>query len=217
MNRLKIIILLFFPFTFGIFIGARISTSWTKVKTNVLGEKTETVQESKQQRKLVYQEFSPDGEKNLILYELPFLGKGELEYRNHLANQYSIIVETLSNGSESQIFAHDDKTGYPHWLGNEDIFFTGGCGTGCQSLYLVNVNSRESRQGLLEFIPLVDNKTVSIFSDWFGQKFTFQGAVEHMRSAVLDDQIYFIFVLNNPNESSREQKFLFTGEKLIAL
>jgi len=216
MGKTKIIPLVF-TFAFGILVGIEVSSLWTKAKNNILGESTVTYQEDKRQRKLVYQEISPDSKRKIMLYEMPFLGRGELDYRNYLSNQYLFAVETPFSGREYQVFINDYKTGYPHWLGNEHIFFTGGCGTGCQTLHLVDVNSKESRQGLLEFTPLQGNKTESKFYDWFGQKFKFQGVIQHIQSAFLDNQAFLIFQLDNPDEPSSEQKFLFTKTQLKAL
>lgn len=166
------------------------------------------------QRKTVHEEISPNGEKKIVLYEVPFTGKGDLDYRNYLANQYLFSVETLKDGRESQIFINDYKTGNPHWLGNEHIFFTSGCGTGCQGIYLVSTRSKESRLALLETNPVSQNAFESRFHDWFDQDFKFSGAVTHLRSALIDKNIFFIFEIQNADTSLTEKKFLFTNDSL---
>lgn len=166
------------------------------------------------QRKTVHEEISPNGEEKIILYEAPFTGKGDLDYRNYLSNQYLFSVETLKDGRESQIFVNDYKTGNPHWLGNEHVFFTSGCGTGCQGVYLVNTRSKESRLALLETNPVSQHAFESRFHDWFDQDFKFSGAVTHMRSAFIDKNIFLIFEIQNSDASLTEKKFLFTKDSL---
>lgn len=169
------------------------------------------------QRKSVYQELSPDGEHNVVLYEMPFTGDGELDYRNHLNNQYFYSVEdvSLSSGRETYIFVNDYKTGYPHWLGNEYIFFTSGCGTGCQGLYLVNIRSKESRLALLETDPLSASSFETLFYDWFDRRFRFPGWIKNIRAAFIEGKAYLIFQMWNNDQPIGEKRFLFTDKKLV--
>lgn len=171
------------------------------------------------QRKLANQEFSPDGEHKIVLYEMPFMGDGELDYRNYLNNQYFYSVEdvSLSSGRETYVFVNDYKTGYPHWLGNEHIFFTSSCGTGCRGLYLVNTNSKESRLALLETNPISEKGFETRFHDWFGHKFEFPGWAKHIRSVLIENKTYLLFQMWNYDQPIEEKRFLFTGNSLEAL
>lgn len=166
------------------------------------------------QRKTVHEEISPNGEKKIVLYETPFTGKGDLDYRNYLSNQYLFSVETLKDGRESQIFVNDYKTGNPHWLGNNHIFFIHGCGTGCKGIYLVNVDSKESQLAVIITDPLAEKNSLTRFRDWFNQDFRFSGWVQHIRSAFIDNTIFFIFQIQNSDKSLTEKKFLFTKDSL---
>lgn len=208
----KITVLSLLPFIFGILLGVKIFPYW--IKGNVLGEKTTVIQENGKQKKLVYQEFSPDGQKKIVLYEMPFTGNGELDYRNYLNNQYLFVVETPENGRESQIFINDYRTGYPHWLGNEYIFFVSGCGSSCEGLYLVNTKSKVSFQGVISTLPISQNSFKTTFSDWFGQAFSFAAGYKNIRSVYVDNKAYLIFEMWNNNKYLGEKKFLFKENSL---
>ncbi|MBI5619868.1 hypothetical protein HY950_02815 [Candidatus Gottesmanbacteria bacterium] len=166
------------------------------------------------QRKIVHEETSPDGEKKIVLYEVPFTGKGDVDYRNYLANQYLFSVETFKDGTERQIFINDYKTGSPHWLGNNHIFFTHDCGSGCEGIYLVNVDSKTSRLAEVITDPLAEKNSLTRFYDWFDQDFKFSGWVKHMRSAFIDNNSFFILDIQNADTSLTEKKFLFTKDSL---
>lgn len=173
-------------------------------------------QENEAGRKRIYLERSPNGEQDIILYEMPFVGEGELDYRNYLHNQYFYAVRDISftSGRETYVFVNDYKTGYPHWLDNEYIFFTSGCGTGCQGMYLVNVNTRETRQALLESISLGAESYETHFRDWFGQSFKFPGWSKNVRSASVEGKTYLIFQMWNNSRPLGEKRLLFTGKSL---
>ena len=189
----------------------------------VLGSDTEHAvrvpDEKKANRKLVYQEQSPDGEHNIVLYEMPFLGEGDLDYKNHLNNQYFYSVEddSFTSGSETYVFVNDYKAGYPHWLDNEHIFFTSGCGTGCQGLYLVNTRTKESRQASVFTTPLGADNYETQFHDWFNQDFKFPGWSKNIRAAFFEGKSYLIFQVWNDNKPRGEERFLFTGKSLKKL
>jgi len=168
----------------------------------------------KKDRISVYSETSPDGVRQIILYEMPFTGNGQLEYYNYLSSQYFFAVKELASGREQYIFVNDYKTGYPHWLGNDYIFFTSGCGSGCQGLYLVDTRSKESRLAMLTTTPLTKDTFETHFRDWFNQEFRFPGWTKHIRSVLLEDKIYLIFQMWDNNQPAGEKKFLFTENSL---
>lgn len=185
--------------------------SWQRLqnKANVKGIET-TVKGPR----LVYSETSPDGIKEVLLYETPFNGENQLEYYNYLSNQYFFAIKELDSGRERYIFVNDYKTGNPHWLSNEHIFFTSGCGTGCQGLYLVNTNSKESRSAVLTVTSLAKDSFETHFRDWFDREFKFPGWPKHIRSILLEDKVYLIFQMWNNGQSAGEKRFLFSKNEL---
>lgn len=191
-------------------LNLRDAFRWAISESKVLAKRENNVHE----RKRIYQESSPNGERTTVLFEVPFTGEGDLDYKNYLSNRYVYVVETPANGREVQVFVNDYKTGYPHWLGDKHIFFTSGCGTGCQGIYLVNVDSKESSLALLETIPRSETEFETRFHDWFGQEHAFSGWVDHMRSVSLNDQVYFVFQIKNHGRELQEKKFLFTENSL---
>jgi hypothetical protein len=160
-------------------------------------------------------EISPDGTKQVILYERPFLGEGQLDYHNYLSNQYLFAVRDLDSWREHYVFVGDDKVGYPHWLGNNFIFFTAGCGTGCKSLYLVDTRSKESFSAIVTTTPISKNGFKTHFRDWFDSEFNFAGWMKHMRAVTIKDKTYLIFEIWNNNQPIGEKRFIFTGKKLV--
>lgn len=196
-----------------------IPVGWQKFlnKANVKGIETTVDSKTINQKKgplSVYSETSPDGVKQVLLYKTPFNGENQLEYHNYLSNQYIFAVKELDSARERYIFVNDYRTGNPHWLGNEHIFFTTGCGTGCQGLYLVNTNSKESRLAVLTITPFAENNFETHFRDWFDQEFKFPGWPKQIRSVLIKDKIYLIFQIWNNDKLAGEKKFLFSKNEL---
>ena len=73
-----------------------------------------------------YQETSPDGGKELMQYEIP----------DNPENQYFVAVKDKASKIENYIFASESRDGFPHWLGNEYIYFTIHCGSSCEGIDL---------------------------------------------------------------------------------
>ncbi len=159
--------------------------------------------------KLVYSETSPDRTKKVLLYETPFNGSSQLDYQNYLSNKYFFAVRELNSRRERYVFVNDYKTGNPHWLGNEHIFFTGGCGTGCRGLHLVNINSKEFHPGVLTVTSITKDSFETNFRDWFGQEFNFPGGPKDIKSVAVEDKTYLVFQMENNGQSAGEKRFLF--------
>ena len=183
------------------------------VNNKILGATSKTNEIAKLTREFV--EISPDGEKQIIMYRRPFIGKGELDYHNYLSNQYFFAVEEFKNGQENYVFVGDYKVGYPHWLGNDFIFFTTGCGTGCRGLKLINVNSERSWNAVITTTPISKDGFVTDFRDWFGHEYKFPDGDKNIRSVYLDSKAYLIFEMWNNGQPKGEKRFLFTGDALI--
>lgn len=187
------------------------------IKTRQTLVSQEISPETKKKTDLIrrFVEISPDGTKQIILYERPFTESGQLDYNNYLSNKYFFVVEEFDNGHENYVFVGDDKVDYPHWLGNNFVFFTGGCGTGCRSLYLVDTRSKESYQGVITTTPVSKDGFITYLHDWFDEKFEFVGANKNIRSVYFDDKTYLIFEMWNNNQYVGEKRFLFTGQALV--
>ncbi len=184
--------------------------------TKTLNKKSDT-KNLKPQLREVHSETSPDGLREIILYERPFTGDREYEYRSYLNNQYLFAVKEFENGVEREIYIGDYKVGNPHWLGNDFIFFTGGCGTGCKGFYLVDTRSKESFQGVITTTPVSKDGFITYLHDWFDEKFEFVGVNKNIRSVYLDGEAYLIFEMWNNNQYVGEKRFLFTENSLKEL
>lgn len=197
----------------GLFSWQRLQNKATVkgIETTVNNSKTTN---QKKEPEISYSEVSPDGLKQIILYEMPFNGENQLEYYSYLSNQFIFAVKELDSSKERYIFVNDYKTGNPHWLGNEHIFFTSGCGTGCQGLYLVNTDSKETRLSLLTVIPVTKDSFETHFRDWFDQEFKFPGWTKHIRSVLLENKVYLIFQMWNNGQPAGEKRFLFSKNEL---
>lgn len=178
-----------------------------------LNKKSDT-ENLKPQLREVHSETSPDGLREIILYERPFIGESEREYSNYLNNRYLFVVREFEHWTEREIYIGDYKVGNPHWLGNNFIFFTGGCGTGCRGFYLVDTRSKESFQGVITTTPVSKDGFITYLHDWFDHKFEFVGADKNIRSVYLDSKVYLIFEMWNNDQAIGEKKFLFTGDSL---
>lgn len=162
----------------------------------------------------IYSETSPDGINQIILYKRPFTGRSDHEYKNYLNNQHLFVVREFEPWVEHDLFVGDNRVGYPHWLGNDFIFFTAGCGTGCRGLYLVDTRSKESYLGTITTTPVSKDGFETYFHDWFDHEFEFVGFDKNIRSVYLNDKVYLIFEMWNNNQAIGEKKFLFTGDSL---
>lgn len=208
---------------FGL-LGYRVGRDYGRAERAVLGIETlrPTNYESKmrvEERKRIHTEVSPDGTRNVVLYEMPFTGEGDLDYRNYLSGQHLYSVEDLSLTSnwEFYVFVGDYKSGYPQWLNNDYVFFTDGCGSGCRALYLVNTLNKEVRSAVIETDVLSKEKFETRFHDWFDHDYRFSGWSKNIRSVFIDDKAYLIFQMWDNNQPLDEKRFLFTGNSLELL
>src|SRR3989338_3407079 len=155
----------------------------------------------------VYEEISPSGDRVLALYEVP----------DNPVDQEFIIIKNKVSKTENYIYFLDVyKDGIPKWLGNDFIYFTTYCGTSCQGLDLVNVNSKQIYHGVLSYMVLDEKHgPYTIFKDWFGHEFTFNGLVDYITSETVRDKVYLVFKMENDKGKAFGQKrFLFTGKAL---
>ncbi|MEK7129742.1 MAG: hypothetical protein AAB803_01870 [Patescibacteria group bacterium] len=162
----------------------------------------------------VFSETSPTGAEAIIQYKRIFHGKDDLAYRNYLANQYILAVRELNSHREYFLSINDYKSGQPHWLDNDYVFFSGGCGSSCSTLYLVNTKTKQVYQAVFSTLVLVQNTFQTTFADWFGKQHAFSGYVKHQRSAFIDGKAHLILEVWDDNTFVKEKKFRFTGTSL---
>jgi len=155
----------------------------------------------------VYEEISPSGDRVLALYEVP----------DNPVDQEFIIIKNKVSKTENYIYFLDVyKDGIPKWLGNDFIYFTTYCGTSCQGLDLVNVNSKQIYNGVLSYMVLDEKRgPYTIFKDWFGREFTLDGLINDITSETSIKKTYLIFKMEDEKGISLGAKrFLFTGNTL---
>lgn len=182
----------------------------TTVKPTVAGVHSENDNDLEN----VYSEVSPTGTEEIIQYKRIFHGKYDLAYRNYLANQYILAVKNLDSQREFFLSINDYKSGRPHWLDNDYVFFSGGCGSSCSSLHLINTKTKQIHQAVFSTLVLPHNTYQTTLIDWFGKRHTFPGYVKHKRSAFVDGKAYLLFEVWDDNTFMKEKKFLFTGTSL---
>jgi len=100
-----------------------------------------------------------------------------------------------------------------HWLGDNYVFFLRYCGTACQGITLLDLNTGKTKNAVLSYPSFPNQPVKTHFKDWYGQEFVMNGLVSNISS----EQAYLIFQLENPDELSHEQRFLFTKTQLRAL
>lgn len=179
-----------------------------------LENKQNDVENLKPQLHEVHSETSPDGLREIILYERPFTGESDREYGNYLNNQYLFVVREFERWIEREVYIGDYKVGNPHWLSNDFVFFTGGCGTGCRGLHLVDIKSKESYKGVITTTPVSKDSYMTHLHDWFDHEFEFIGFDKNIRSVYLDGKTYLIFEMWNKDQAIGEKIFIFTGNSL---
>ncbi|MDO8637961.1 MAG: hypothetical protein Q7R43_00155 [Candidatus Daviesbacteria bacterium] len=211
-------IIFFLAFTVGVgFAFSLQRINFNKFLPWSLQPVVEEIEESQQQKEeftVKFMETSPNGQNDIVLYERPFIGRSDLDYKNYLANQYFFVVRESGSQQEHYIYVGNYKVGYPHWLGNDFIFFTTGCGTGCRGLEFVNINSRESKGAVITTTPISKDGYETNFRDWFSHEYNFSGYDKNLRSVYLGDKAYLIFEMWNNNQSIGEKRFIFTGNSL---
>ena len=166
---------------------------------------------------LQYKELSPDEAKEAIVYKIKFDPTlYENYYQDYFPNNTIIAVKETKTGRVDYVFTGEERTGNPHWLGNSHIFFTTYCGTACQGIYLVNVQNKETRLGVLGYTFSEEGLWQTHFKDWFGEEFVFKGMVDKIESEIRKNNSYLIFKMQDGEGDFLGQKrFLFTGKKLI--
>lgn len=157
-------------------------------------------------REEVYTEESPNKENILTLYEIPDIPE----------NYNILILKNKVSKIKNRIFFPNSRDGLPHWIGNEHVFFTEYCGTGCQGISLLNVFTKEIRFGMLTYMDGSDSRDIyTHFNDWFDHNFEFNGWPDEIKSEIINGKVYLIFNMQNEKEKFiGQKKFLFTENSL---
>ncbi len=193
-----------------------IEESQIKTVGNVSGDPQKQAQPL---RKQTHQELSPDGSKKITRYELQFdptLFGGN--YTTYLDSKIIISVTNIFSDIEREyyIFIGEEKTGEPHWLGNNYVFFTNHCGSSCEGLILLDVRTGQKWQAVLSYLSNNHKSSETYFHDWFDKNFQFDGLVQKIHGLMENNQPYLIFDMeNDKGVESGEKHFLFTGNSLI--
>ncbi|MDA2936542.1 hypothetical protein MYX06_04970 [Patescibacteria group bacterium AH-259-L05] len=198
----------------AVFILVILILIFTAMGSQYLKEDNQT---SDKLKELIYEQVSPDQTKKVLVYEMKFdprLYKGY--YEEYFSNSLIISVRELESGRENYIFTGEAYGSYPHWLGNEHVFFTSRCGTACKGLYLIRAGDKETRFGGLSYMFSKEQGVwVAYFRDWFDQKFQFDWFVDEMYSEIVNEKTYLIFKLGDDNGNYvGEKRFIFTGNQL---
>lgn len=167
-----------------------------------------------------YRVNSPQGDKTIIEYEI--LGRDnfypyDLSYMGG-KNVLAVQKTDIGQPSERYIYIGQENIRNSQWLNNDYIFFTADCGTNCETLYLLNVETKALRIGKIEKViatSAYDWRTT--FTDWYGKKFVFNDEVNVIRAEIKDNSSYLTFELGNGwGENPPLKHFLFTGDSLVS-
>lgn len=165
-----------------------------------------------------YEETSPDRQNRIIRYKIENYDENLYSnYHGYLDSNVLIALDSLEEEREKYIFVGGERTGDPHWLGNDYIFFTTNCGTSCQGLYLVDTRSKESRLAVISYLFEKD-RWVTYFQDWFDKKFVFEGLLDDIKSETNSAGSVLIFSMKDDQRNFLgERKMLFTGNSLKSI
>lgn len=131
------------------------------------------------------------------------------------AEELSLILFDIENGTTRQLYytrdAFWDVTGDLYWLGNKHLFFLRHCGTSCQGITLLDLNTGETSNAVLTYPSFPNQPEKTRFKDWFGHEFDFDGLVRTVYSETEGENDYLIFALEDYNGTILgEERLLFT-------
>lgn len=134
-------------------------------------------------------------------------------------HELSLRLLDLDNTSTREIFhttfpSWDVRSGL-HWLGNNHIIFLRNCGTSCQGLTLLNIQTGEIKNATLSYMLSSDRPAYTHFEDWFGNNHEVNNFVEKVYTETVEGKYYLLFNMNTETgEKSGQEKFLFTESNL---
>jgi hypothetical protein len=165
-----------------------------------------------------YEETSPDRQNRIIRYKIKDYNENLYSnYHGYLDSNVLIALASLEEEREKYIFVGEERTGDPHWLGNDYIFFTTYCGTSCQGIYLIDTRNKESELGVISYL-FEGERWVTHFRDWFGGEFVFEGLLDEVRSEMNGLSPVLIFNMKDDRGNFLgERKMLFMGKSLKSI
>ncbi len=155
---------------------------------------------------IVHSEGSPDKSKELAEHLINDSGKGL---------EYVVTFKGMDTGLEKNIFI-GYRTGRVKWLGDDHAFYTDYCGTGCQQLVLINVSNSGKAYGMLSYMLRENGQEYTVFDDWFGKQFMFDGIPDDIYSRTVGDKTWLVFkMVNEDGTYLGEKRLLFNGSDML--
>ncbi|MFZ5376791.1 MAG: hypothetical protein ACOZAN_03965 [Patescibacteria group bacterium] len=135
-------------------------------------------------------------------------------------SELSLMIFDLTNKSFKEVFhtTHPswDVRSDLHWLGNNHIIFMRNCGTSCQGLTMLNIQTGEIKNATLSYMLASNRPAYTHFDDWFENEHKMNNLVNTIYTEAVDGKFYLIFeMMSEAGETSGQKKFLFAGDSLI--
>lgn len=170
-------------------------------------------------RRELFDTLSPEGDKRVIKYEMYYRDNLFPYDYSYLHGKNFLAVQKTDVGQESEqyLYVGQEDIRDPQWLGNNHILFTNSCGTNCETIYLLDVNTKELLVGTISSVIDTSYKQwQTIFQDWYGVEYTFNGSANVIRSENTNGEALLIFEFGDGwGGEVKKVQFLFTGDSLI--
>jgi len=166
-------------------------------------------------KSILSQSLSPDKSRQLTSYNLSFnklfFDDYDLDY---YPNQFMIAIKDMDTGISHYIFM-GDRAGEPKWLGNDYIFYTDYCGTGCQAFILRDVSSGELHFGYLGYFFRDNGTAYTLVQDWSGKLSRLEGLSQDIVSETANGKTFLVFgITDGQGKQLGEKKLLFHEDSL---
>ncbi|MDA1317172.1 MAG: hypothetical protein O3B87_04065 [bacterium] len=137
-------------------------------------------------------------------------------------HELSLMIFGLTNKSVKEVFhtTHPswDVRSNLHWLGNNHLFFLRHCGTACQGITLLNIETGETKNAVLSYSSFPDQPEITSFQDWLGREYQMGGLVREVTSQTVDNNHYLVFILEDEaGKSLGEKRILFSDSEMSTL
>ncbi|MBU0578917.1 hypothetical protein KKE34_05465 [Patescibacteria group bacterium] len=135
-------------------------------------------------------------------------------------NELSLMLLDLDSKKVKEIFHTTfpswDVAGNPDWLGNNHLVFVRHCGTSCQGLTLLNIQTGELKNATLSYMSSFSDRPVfTHFEDWFNTHFELDGFVKQIFTEFVGGKYYLVFDMQTDiGEEINKKKFLFLENNL---
>ena len=135
-------------------------------------------------------------------------------------SELSIMIFDLDSKKVKEIFYTAfpswDIAGNPDWLGNNHLVFVRHCGTSCQGLTLLNIQTGELQNATLSYMSsFSDRPAYTHFEDWFSNHFEIDGFVKQISTEFVGGKYYLVFDMQTETgEEINPKRFLFLENNL---